>query len=546
MGTAASVPQIDAPPVLTASQMRHCDSHTILDLHVPSSVLMERAADALVRCIRENPAIFPAGQVLLLCGSGNNGGDGFAAARLLAADSGDRRHTAAVLYLGKFNADGTPDTACMSGECAEQYGLAKKAGVPVFPPDRLERLLPESTSAVDAVFGIGLNRPVEGTAADVFRSVNASGLPVLAADIPSGIMADTGCVPGVALRAAATVTMQALKPGLLLYPGAELCGRIFVADIGIDTSAEPQPWAHLADEALLRAVLRPRDRRSNKGSYGRLALVCGSHGMAGAALLAASAAARTGIGLAHIVTSEDNRTILQTALPEAVMTTYGAEPPALPHADGYTVGCGLGTSEQSLRVLETVLYAQDLSDACPCPVVLDADALNLLAAHPDLWNSPMLANPNKAVVLTPHPAEMARLTGLPVADILENLPRTAAEFAKLHGVTVVLKDAHTVIAAPNGAVLLSAAGNAGMAKGGSGDLLAGIIGSLLVQARKRLRNGELSVSAVAAAGVFLHGAAGDRCAAALGEYGMLPSDILRELPNVTRTLSDSRTGIVRL
>ncbi len=529
--------------ILSARQMRRCDEYTIRELGVPSHVLMERAAAALVRCLDTRPALFPAGQVLVLCGGGNNGGDGFAAARRLVTGQDCTARPAAVLYIGRLNADGTPDTARMSGECARQYALATEAGVPVCPPDALNRLLPVSAAAVDAVFGIGLDRPVEGAAADVFRAVNDAGIPVLAADIPSGVMADTGCVPGAALRAAATVTMQALKPGLLLYPGADLCGEILVADLGIATAQQETPWACLADDVLLRTVLPPRARRTNKGSYGRLALVCGSAGMAGAALLAASAALRSGVGLAHIVTPEDNRIILQSALPEAILTPYSAVPPALPHADGYVAGCGLGTSECAHRALECVLHAPEFSAPIPCPAVLDADALNLLAANPALWDTPMLRNPGRAVVLTPHPGEMARLTGLPVSAVLADLPGVAADFASRRGVTVVLKDAHTVIAAPDGSRWLSVAGNAGMARGGSGDLLAGVIGSLLVQARDRLRDGALSVAAVAAAGVYLHGTAGDRCAAVRGEYGMLPSDILSALPDVTRGLSDSRTVI---
>ena len=177
------------------------------------------------------------------------------------------------------------------------------------------------------------------------------------------------------------------------------------------------------------------------------------------------------------MTPEGNRAVLQAALPEAILTPYCADPPALPHADGYVVGCGLGTSASACRVLEAVLQEAEASAPVPCPAVLDADALNLLAAHPQLWDAPMLRNPNRVVVLTPHPAEMARLTGLSVSAVLADLPGIAADFARLHGVTVVLKDAHTVIAGPDGAIWLSVAGNAGMARGGSGDLLAGGIGT---------------------------------------------------------------------
>lgn len=530
-------------PVFTARQMRRCDEYTIREQGIPSRVLMERAAEALVHGLNRHTEQFPAGRVLVLCGSGNNGGDGFAVARRLTAGDGCTARSVTVLYTGRRDAHGAPDAARMSAECARQYGLAGEAGVPIRTPEALPELLRQSAVVVDAVFGIGLDRPVEGETAEVFRMVNDAGIPVLAADIPSGVMADTGDAPGAVIRATVTVTMQALKPGLLLYPGADLCGEVLVADLGIAVAQEREPWAYLADDALLRTVLPPRSRRTHKGSYGRLSLVCGSAGMAGAARLATEAAMRAGVGLAYIVTPEENRTALQAALPEAVLTAYETVPKTLPPADGYVVGCGLGTSGEAYRVLDMILHTPALSAPVPCPVVLDADALNLLAAHPELWDTPLFRNPCRAVVLTPHPAEMARLADLPIRTVLEDLPGVASEFAARHGVTVVLKDAHTVIAAPDGGRWLSVAGNAGMAKGGTGDLLAGLIGSLLVQARDRLRSGTLTVAEIAAAGVYLHGAAGDRCAEAWGEYGMLPTDILRAIPAVTRGLSDSRTAI---
>lgn len=535
--------------ILTAAEARRLDESITRDHGIPSRTLMERAAAALVRCLTERTDLFPRGQVLVLCGGGNNGGDGFAAARQLACGEGCVPTPVAVLYLGRLSPDGNPDTTRMSAECAHQYHRAVEAGVPIYPPEALDSLLPQCASVLDAVFGIGLQRPIEGVTAQVLASIDRSGLPVLAADLPSGVSADSGEVLGVALRAAMTVTMFTLKPGLLLYPGADLCGEIAVADLGAPPIEESilgaglRPYAHLADEVLLRHILPPRPRRTHKGDYGRLSLVCGSVGMAGAAALVAEAALRSGVGLARVITPEGNRTILQTSLPEAVLTLYGQDAPALPPADGYVVGCGLGQSAEARQVLEAVL-----SLSCPVPTVLDADALNLIAAHPELWNAPLLTHPERCIVLTPHPAEMARLTGRSVSDILRDLPTAARTLAAQRGVTVVLKDAHTVVATPDGELYISIAGNAGMAKGGSGDLLAGIIGSLLTQCRFRMAKGKLSPAQVAAAGVYLHGAAGDLAAERLGEYGMFPSDILRMLPEVTRAEQGhgSRTRLSRI
>ena len=211
-------------PVLTAAKMRLCDEHTIRELHIPSRTLMERAARAAVSCLLGRPSLFPQGSVLVLCGSGNNGGDGLAAARFLADGSQGESRPVTVVYLGRLTPEGLPDTDRMSQECARQYALARQAGIPVLPPDRATDALSGCSAVVDAVFGIGLDRPVEGAMGAFLRRVAETGRPVLAIDIPSGVYTDTGAVPGAALSAAVTVTMQALKPGLLLYPGAALCG----------------------------------------------------------------------------------------------------------------------------------------------------------------------------------------------------------------------------------------------------------------------------------------------------------------------------------
>jgi NAD(P)H-hydrate epimerase len=534
--------------------MRLCDEHTIKELHVPSRTLMERAARTAVSCLLARPLVFPAGTVLVLCGSGNNGGDGLAAARFLADGSQGESRPVTVVYLGRLTPDGLPDTERMSQECARQYALAQEAGIPILPPDRAEDALSGCCAVVDAVFGIGLDRPVEGAIGAFLRRVSEAGRPVLAIDIPSGVYADTGAVPGTALSASVTVTMQALKPGLLLYPGAAHSGEVVVADIGIDLSPAVPPAkghrAYLVGEDILQAVLPSRNRRSHKGTYGRLSLLCGSYGMAGAAVLSASAALRCGVGLAQVITPADNRVILQTALPEALLTLYDRTSPdltallvALANQDGLVAGCGLGTTETACTVLRTVLSGDPLAHRePPLPLVLDADALTLLSKHPDLWACALLADPHRQVVITPHPAEMARLCGRAVGDILNDLPGTALAFARSSGAVVVLKDAHTVIASPDGQVWICTAGNAGMAKGGSGDVLAGIIGSLLVQNRHRLGL-DLSVGQVAAAGVLLHAMAGDKAAEAVGEYGLLASDTVAALSAVTRPFSDSRTPV---
>ena len=532
-------------PILTAAQMKACDTYTIETLGTPSQTLMERAARKTAEILLARRDLFPVGRVLLLCGGGNNGGDGFAMARFLADGSLGETRDAEILYTGRLTAEGLPDPARMSEECRRQYELAGKAGIPIQPVGALDSALNRAAVVVDAVFGIGLDRPVTGEIADVLTAVAESKLPVLAVDIPSGVHADTGAVMGVAPPARLTVTMQALKAGLLLYPGADLCGEMVVADLGIDLTPVPAPFARLADEDLLRRVLPPRPRRSHKGTYGRTVLLCGSEGMSGAAVMATRAALRSGSGLAQVLTPDCNRVVLQTTTPEAIVTTYENGRilgETVQSADGFVLGCGLGMSELAREALRAVL------DSLPrpqgfVPVVLDADGLNLAAQDPTLWAA-LLASHDRQVVITPHPAEMSRLCGKSVPAILADPTGVALDFARTWGITVVLKDAHTVIASPDGDLYVCAAGNVGLAKGGSGDVLAGIIGALLTQNRHRLGK-DLTAAEIAAAGVYLHAAAADLAADAIGEYGLLATDVIEYIPLVCKDFSDSKTILTK-
>ena len=529
--------------ILTAAQMKSCDTYTIETLGIPSQTLMEGAASKAAALLLTRTDLFPKGKVLLLCGSGNNGGDGFAMGRFLADGSPGEVREAVILYTGRYTDTGEPDVTRMSPECGRQYCLAAEAGVPILPVSRLAEALKEAATVVDAVFGIGLDRPVTGEIAMALTAVAESGLPVLAVDIPSGIHADTGAVMGVALPARLTVTMQALKAGLLLYPGADYAGEVIVADLGIDLTSAEKPFARLADETLLRAVLPPRRRRTHKGTYGQLALLCGSEGMSGAAVLATRGALRSGVGLARVLTPDCNRVVLQTTIPEAIVSVYSTSDEAGEQAlrgDALVLGCGLGTSEASREALRAVLKTLPKPQGA-VPVVLDADGVNLAAQDPSLW-ALLLASHDRQIVLTPHPAEMSRLCGKSVPAILADPVGVALEFACTWGVTVVLKDAHTVIASPDGSLYICAAGNAGLAKGGSGDVLAGVIGGLLTQNRTRLGS-EVSAAEVAAAGVYLHAAAADRASETLGEYGLLATDVIERIPLVCRDFSDSKTKL---
>jgi NAD(P)H-hydrate epimerase len=345
--------------ILTAAMMQACDRFTIEELGIPSQTLMESAAGFAGKCLLERRDLFPAGKILVLCGCGNNGGDGFAMARFLTDGSLGTCCDVKILYVGKASADGVPDATRMSTECARQYRLAIEAGVTVLTLSAADDALHGVSAVVDAIFGIGLDRPVTEEISSLLDRVKQSGLPVLAIDIPSGVHADSGRVLGAALPARLTVTMQALKAGLLLYPGADLCGEIIVCNLGISLSPVSCPYGMLSDASLLRRVLLPRERRTHKGTYGKLNLLCGSEGMNGAAILATRGALRSGLGLAHVLTPVCNRTVLQVTVPEAIVSVYETPEEAshLAQGDGLVIGCGLGTSEKSRNTLRAILNA---------------------------------------------------------------------------------------------------------------------------------------------------------------------------------------------
>ncbi len=537
-------------PFLTGEQMKACDRYAIENKGIPSRELMERAARAAVGVLLTEG--FDLSCVTVAVGSGNNGGDGLAMARMLRESGYDVR----VVFAGALREDGTPDPAHMSAEFREQLAILPEAVAffTEFPADN------RTTAIADAIFGIGLSRPVTGRSAELIEKINASGIRTLSVDLPSGIHSDTGAVMGCAVRASVTITIDQYKAGLLLYPGKEYAGKVLCRDIGIGTDG----LAHTGDDLPtqsgqmltkddLAALLPARPARSHKGTFGRVLIVAGSRAMAGAAYFAAKAAYRTGVGLVEILTPECNRVILQTLIPEAVLTVYEEETPdvlriraAASRADAAVIGPGLGTGDLAMTVF------REVAGALTVPAVLDADGLNLVAAHPELRN--ILQVP---LIFTPHPAEASRLLGVPVGDLLADLPGSALAIARRFGVTCVLKDAATVTATPDGDLWINQSGNSGMATGGSGDVLSGILGGLLATARRdpallpanpsakvsagfNLGAGQAQPSSgiglIAALGVYLHGLAGDAAAKKLGEASVMASDIADGIADVLKNV----------
>lgn len=489
--------------ILTAKEMKHYDDATVL-AGTPARVLMERAARAVFDALLEE---FDTENVLVLCGGGNNGGDGLAIARLLAEALGH----ATVCYLGALDESGAPDPKKMSEGCAAQYALLDSRVTVTTAPS-----FDGVTAVVDAIFGTGLSRPLAGACLQAVDALNAAELPVLSVDIPSGVNTDNGAVMGNAVRATATVAIAGKKYGHVLFPGAQLAGRVTVADIGVSVG---DTRGCLLDKGDL-ARLPKRPRRAHKGSFGRVLVVGGSIGMSGAAFLAAKAAYRAGAGLVEIVAPEENRLAYQIGLPEAILSCYNEEnataviKAALSRASAVAIGVGLSESKTAEVLVFEALSSKDI------PLIVDADALNLISKSTALR---ALLYLRENTVVTPHLGEMSRLLGTPVSRIAADLPRAALDFARQSGAVTVLKDAHTVIAAKD-QLFFNTFGTSGMATAGSGDVLCGIIASFAAQGA--------ATTDAALCGVLSHALAGEAATRLHGNHGTMASDIIEGLSQV--------------
>lgn len=496
-----------------AAEMSAIDRAAIEGFGIPALTLMDRAGRAVAEAAEALAA--PRGRIVVVCGGGNNGGDGYVAARLLRGTGRDAEVVALV------RADRLSHDARAVREQAE------RAGVPI--DDQGELLSFEAGPGdvvVDAIFGTGLARAPEGAFAEAIArilSLRARGARVLAVDVPSGLSADTGRPLGPCVRADRTVTFGFMKRGLSIFPGADHAGDVSVVDIGIpQAAAERVPvTCEMLTEAEARALLPPRRADAHKGDAGRVLVVAGSRGKTGAAHLALLGALRGGAGLVTLAAREEVLPLALSGLPEAMSQPLAgagalgrgdldALAAAASGASALVVGPGIP------RGAETAALLRSLLEKARIPAVLDADALNALAESPKL-----LAGLPPGIVLTPHPGEMARLVGKSADEVQQDRIGIAAAKAKEWGVTVVLKGARTVVAAPSGPPAVVPTGNAGMATGGTGDVLAGLVGALLA--------GGLPAASAARVGAFVHGRAGDLAARNHGQRGLLASDLARAL-----------------
>lgn len=472
--------------------------------------MMENAGTALAEEARQRWGPIAGKKTALLCGKGNNGGDGFVCARALAESGGQ---CTVVLVQG------APATSLAQEAFAK---LPKEVDIIDYAqsPAAARAALASACLIADCVFGFSFQGQLRGDAAALLAYANTLPAHKLSADLPSGTECDTGRASPDTFQADVTVAFTAAKPAHWCYPAKAFCGETVVRQVGVpaDLLSGAETTAVLTDRQFVKTALKPAAVQANKGSQGRLLLVCGSYGMAGACVMAARAALRCGVGLLDIAAERSIYPILAGAVPEAVFTIYDAGnfqaarrqlQKALSQCTACAVGCGLG---ELADLLCPIVF-----ENCPAPLLIDADALNFCARA----GFPTLAHP---AVLTPHPGEMARLTGKSIPEIQTSRIEAALSLAEKTGAAVLLKGAGTVIASPQGRFTLNPTGNPGMAKGGSGDALAGVAGALLAQGTPAWE--------AAAAGAYLHGAAGDLCRERLSARAMLPTDLPAALPEI--------------
>ncbi|MEF9840816.1 MAG: NAD(P)H-hydrate dehydratase [Lachnospiraceae bacterium] len=483
--------------------MKLADTKTIQEIGMSSMVLMERAALKSVSIMERKKVDLS--NVLVVCGSGNNGGDGFAIARLLQL----KGKKVTTVFVGN-------QTSCTK-ETAQQMQILRNYGFII------EHTIPqgEFSAIIDCIFGIGLSRPIKDQYYRIIEEINQKCSEKIAIDIPSGISAATGEVLGIAFQAHMTITFAFEKIGMVMYPGAQYTGTVMIADIGIPFHIfeENLDIFYTYDKEDLSKRMPQRTPDTHKGSYGKVLMVVGSKGMAGAAYLSSKAAYTVGAGLIIIYTHEDNRLILQQQLPEAIIRTYTVYDEAkleelLEWADVTVIGPGIGENNLALQLLEGTLRM----GTTPC--VLDADGLNLLSKNKQLWEYIKFGN----YVLTPHMKEMCRLLNCSMKELQNQRFESVLELAETYNITCVLKDARTCVASKNHHLYVNTSGNNAMAKGGSGDVLSGIIAGLFAQ--------KLSSHYAATVGVYLHGLSGDYARTQKGNYGVLASDIVESISGV--------------
>ena len=480
--------------VCYASQMRNIDKNASEEGGIPSIVLMENAAFSCVVALTERFGGLDKKHIAVFCGKGNNGGDGFAIAR----------------HLYNIGVDVDVFLVCgdeFKGDAQINYDIIEKAGVHIeymYNSDFLELRLPSYDIVIDAIYGTGIHGELKGLGAEVIEKINQNSRFIMAVDVPSGMNSDTGEICGICVRADMTVTFAAYKAGMFLYPAADYTGEIILKDISIPQYIinSSVTAASVLDVGTAAERLPRRTDNSQKGDYGKVLIIGGSRGMSGAVFMAGNAALNAGAGLVRLAVPEFISDILEVKTTEVMtlalsdidghISRSGAEElaAAAEWADSVLIGPGLGTSGDCAHVLRELLKSSKV------PMIIDADALNILARNMD-----MLEECTCPLILTPHEMEFSRLTGLSISEIQADRLGVSKRFSEKYGVTLILKGHHTIVTSPDGMQYINNTGNAGLAKGGSGDVLAGITAALAAR--------EIDETDAAALAVYIHGKSAD-------------------------------------
>jgi NAD(P)H-hydrate epimerase len=515
--------------ILNAAQMREADRRTIEEIGITSLVLMENAGRQVVAAMEAMHSDLLERRVAVLCGRGNNGGDGFVVARTLVQRGVD----VGVFLMGRV--------ADVRGDSRTNLEILGRLGITVVEVADSQAWelhfseVGDSTLIVDAIFGTGLNAPVTGFIESVIADVNASGIPVVAIDLPSGLSADSSDPIGDSIEAGMTVTLAAPKLPLVLPPAETRAGDIVIADIGIPADILESlegPRIELLTRVATRELVPPRVPDSHKGDYGRVLVIAGSRGKTGAAHLAAVGALRSGAGLVTVATAAQCQGIVATMGPEYMTegieeTEHGLDPESVDRIlemarDVVAIGPGLGQLEGTKRFVKAFV------DRATMPLVIDADGLNAFTGDPDR----VAGREGRDVIITPHPGEMARLVGMSADEVQASRLEIARNFAVAHHVYVVLKGHRTLIATPDGKVFINTTGNPGMATGGTGDVLTGMIAAWVAQL--------LDAEAACKLAVYLHGMAGDLAEAEEGEVSLTSADVASHLGDAVMELTGRR------
>lgn len=523
--------------IVSSEEMKRYDKNTTKVYNVPEIVLVEQAAGAMVNELsnlfsKTNTKLnieINKKPILVVCGIGNNGADGVAVARLL----NEKGYEAVVCIITDKQIENSSESFRLELGIYKSYGYKVNDGslVESLYSDYQNGIPCKYSVIIDGMFGVGLSRDIEGLYYDVIKRLNVLEALKISIDIPSGISSTTGAVLNIAFKADYTYTFSFSKLGHFLWPGVDYCGNVIICDIGITTKSfldSPPEFRFLEKKDL--ELLPQRTRNTNKGSYGKVLVIAGNRNMAGAAIFSALAAYKMGCGLVRIFTNEINRNIIQSVLPEAVLVTYTQTEEIetllqknLSWADSVVLGPGLGVGETSKEIVKLVIANTD------CPTVIDADALNIISYNDDIKEmiKEVTIVQNKIFIFTPHLGELSRLLKVDINEIKENIVNFSKKVADEYRVICVSKDAHTVVCDSCGINYLNLSGCEGLATAGSGDVLTGIIASLLGQ--------KMDPNFATALGVYLHGLAGE-CASRDTTASVMARDIANAIKIILKEI----------